>query len=215
MGTGRSLILKTINLALVLSVLAQAAWAIDMRVMNTKKDELELEKEVEDMEKYGEAAGQVESDREMKRLTRETRDLERQISRSHRLNETAIKKTKRLAGLYQKKARLAEAVKLQARRAEIHKNNTERIVSRLDSKVKMKESAAIQAVQRRKDAEAEYAQLLRDQKSLERRLRVAEATIKQNKQKRKILRAKSITISRENFKLNQRLVRVENSSASL
>lgn len=199
----------------ILSALVPSTWAQDMRAMNSKKDELELEKEIEDMEKYGEAAGQVEADREMTRLTQETRKLEREIESSRRSNENAIKKTKRLVGLYQKKARLAAAVQLQADRAEIRKNRSEKIMMNLDAKIKMKEASAIQAVQRRKAAESDYRQLVRDLKVLERRLRVADATIKRNDQKRKTLRAKSLTISRAYNKLKKKVASAESRATRL
>lgn len=205
----RSFVFITMSLTVIFLTFDRSAWAVNVRALNSKTDELELEKEIEDMEKYGEAAGQVESDREMTRLTQETRRLEREINRSRRMNESALKKTKRLAGLYQKKARLAAAVQLQANRAEARRNKAEKIVARLDSKVKMKESAAIQAVQRRKDAEADYVQLMQDEKILKRRLRVADETIKRNNQKRKLLRAKSIKMTRTNNTLKSKLAKVE------
>lgn len=210
---GRAFYKIIISSVLFSTMVLSSVYAADMKSLNTKKDELELEKEMEDLEKYGEAANQVEIERETARLTRETKQLEREIQRAKQSNERAVKKAKRLAGLYQRKARLAAAVQAQANRAENRKLKAEKIVSRLDSKVKSKEALAIQAVQRRKDAEADYEQLLQDQKVLERRLRVAEQTIKRNEQQRKQIRAKSLNLSRANQRLKQRVVVVEHRSS--
>jgi hypothetical protein len=212
---GRAQIMFIIKVLLFVQVIAGLAVAQDMRGLNQKKAELELEKEMEDLEKYGEAANQAEVERETARLTRETKQLEREIQRTRQSNERAVQKAKRLAGLYQRKARLANAVQAQARSAERRRLAAEKVVNRLDSKVKIKEAEAIQAVQRRKDAEADYAQLLQDQKVLERRLKAAQATIKINDQKRRDLRAKSLTLSRSNQRLKQKVVQVENHAARL
>lgn len=188
---------------------AFAAEEVDIQAISDKTDELELEQEVENMEQFGESAAAEETRRETDRLTREARDLEKQIAKTKRANERAVSKSKRLAELYKKKAALAAEFQVLARKAEREKSKSDKVVANLEYKVKDKEQKAIRAIERRKTAETSVRQLKRDQKRLEKRLRVAEQTIKRNDKIRKAERARALKLSRRNAKLNRQVVSAE------
>ena len=200
--------MKHLILTFVILSFVAPAFA-DLKGLNMKTDELELAAEVEDIERFGEDAAAEEAKNESARLARETRSLESDIAKLKRQNMKAQEKSKRLAGLYDKKARLAAEVQKQADLAEARKNKSEKEADRLQAKVKAVEDKAIRAIERRKDADQRIAQLKKEKKSLERRLVVANRVIKSNDAKRKAARSKAMQLSRRQAKLKKQVATAE------
>jgi chromosome segregation ATPase len=199
----KQFILSFVILSLVAPALA------DLKGLNMKTDELELAAEVEDIERFGEDAAAEEAKAEGTRITRETRSLESEIAKMKRQNNKAQEKTKRLAGLYDQKARLAARVKKQADKTEVRKNNNEKEVARLEAKVKAIEEKSIRAIEQRKGADKRIAQLKIAKKALEKRLVVANRVIKSNNSKRNAARSKSMQLSHRNAKLKKQVATAE------
>jgi hypothetical protein len=200
--------MKRFIMALMTFSIVSPAFA-DIQALNEKTDELELEQEVEGIEQYGSDASAEETKRESERLSREARQLESDIARMKQANVRATEKQKNLQALYQKKAQLAVDVQKQAKIAAERKTKSESEVARLKGKVEAKEQRVIQLVEKRKASDNRIRELVQEKRTLEHRLLVAERNAKQNENRIRNSRARSLKLARENSRLGKRVARSE------
>ena len=183
--------------------------ASDVQAMNQKVDEMDLAKEIEDVEQYGEAAAAEETRRENQRLALEARRKEHEIKMANGAVERAKSKAKKLEVVYQQRARVAQETEARARVAEREKNRAESVVSRLRTKVEDKNRQVVHSINRRKQSEMDYARLKWEKKNLERRMLIAQRTIRMNELRRRQIRNKLSQLMSKNRKLSRKVVRLE------
>jgi hypothetical protein len=189
--------------------LASSAFALDIKGMNERVDELELDQEVLELDSYGEAALAENAKQESKEISAETRQLEREIVKMKRDKAAKEKRADKLVVKFSEKERLANAVEKKAKIAEREKNKVTSRVNKLQAKVDQQEKRAIKAVEERKLADKETARLNRSLRALEKRERVAQRIIKQNTSRRNTALAKAKRLSKKERLANQRVKTLE------
>jgi chromosome segregation ATPase len=168
-----------------------------LNLLNKKTDELELTQEVDELEKFGDAALTQETKKENKRIDRQNVQLERQIKMHNYMAERAKMKKEKLLGVYKSKDKVLSEVKSRARVAELQKNRSEKSTAIIRAKVEQMNQKIISELQKRKSAEMRLNELKNENQSLEKRL-------KRNQKNLKNIRAQNIYLNRRISSLERR-----------
>jgi hypothetical protein len=126
---------------------------------NQKIDDLDMEREVEEMESFGVDAAYVQEKQEIARLARESKQIERDIARFQNKNETSRKRLAKLNDLYRRKDALVKKIQMQAQLEEKRAAKKQVAVDQLAAKVKREESKASEYKTKKAASEKRLAQL--------------------------------------------------------
>lgn len=206
-------ILSTLCLFISTAVWAQEATTANVTKLERKADELELEKDVENMEQYGEAASAKEAELESRQLEKETKKLAKDIEHLRTQNLKAKEKSKRYVELFKQKDKLAAEFRVRAHKAEQEKIQSERAEQNLKAKVNSKQQQVIKLVEVRKATEKRLAELNREQRELRNRLARAETQIRRNQLRQKQLHERALRLAKSNGALKHKVLTAERQGA--
>ncbi|MEQ1666798.1 MAG: hypothetical protein ABL927_15660, partial [Bdellovibrionales bacterium] len=180
-----------------------------LNLLNKKTDELELTQEVDELEKFGDAALTQETKKENRRIDRQNVQLERQIKMHDYMAERAKMKKEKLLGVYKSKDKVLTEVKSRARIAELQKNRAEKSTALIRAKVELMNQKIIRELQKRKSAEMRLNELKSENQTLEKRLKRNQKNLKNVRAQNSYLNRRISSLERRNNQIVSKVGRLD------